>query len=70
MTPPTRREAAREARRDFENVVDLPWSRRASLWLDALTVAIEDDDDDDYDGRCFACWVATGPHDCRLGVRE
>jgi hypothetical protein len=38
-----RLEQAREARRDFEVVVDRPWSRRASLWLDVLTVLAEDD---------------------------
>ena len=49
MTPtsvvtPTRREAAREARRAFESVVDRQWNRRASLFLDLLTVLAEGDE--------------------------
>jgi hypothetical protein len=38
-----RQDQARQARRAFEVVVEWPWSRRASLWLDALTVLAEDD---------------------------
>jgi hypothetical protein len=34
-------EQAGEARRAFEVVVDPPWSRLASLWLDALVVLSE-----------------------------
>jgi hypothetical protein len=37
-------EQAGEARRAFEVVVDRPWSRRASLWLDALVVLSEQDE--------------------------
>ena len=36
-----RRLTAREARRAFETVLDRPWNRRASLWLDALVVIEE-----------------------------
>lgn len=35
---------AQEARRTFEAVVDQPWSRHASLWLDTLTVLAERDE--------------------------
>jgi hypothetical protein len=38
-----RREQAREARGAFEVVVDRPWSRRASLWLDCLVVMSEEE---------------------------
>jgi len=36
-----RREQARAARGVFEVVVDRPWTRSASLWLDAMTVLLE-----------------------------
>lgn len=37
-------EQPREARRAFEDVVDRPWSRRASLWLDGLVALSERDE--------------------------
>jgi hypothetical protein len=37
----TRRQQAREARRIAEAVLDRPWSRGASLWLDALLMLEE-----------------------------
>jgi hypothetical protein len=40
---PARGRQAREARRVFEAVLDREWSRRGSLWLDALVVFSEDD---------------------------
>ena len=40
-----RREQARAARGAFDVVVDRPWTRTASLWLDALVVLCESEID-------------------------